>query len=124
MGRAVALLQQLLPSWWGKLLVITLLGFAATGFIMTITLCSSAATKHVVENPWSPVWLQNQLGLTILLVALLGIVFIRGFKDAIWLAVILAWSFLFLTACIITASVIEIIHNPQVLTTCPDLKPE
>lgn len=113
---SVALLQKLLPSWWGKMLVITLLGFAATGFIMTITLCASDAAKHVVENPWSPAWLQNQLGLTIFLVALLGVVFLKGFKDAIWLSVILAWTFLFLTACILAASIIEIIHNPQVVS--------
>ncbi|MBX9878463.1 MAG: hypothetical protein K2Y22_08390 [Candidatus Obscuribacterales bacterium] len=113
---SVALLQKLLPSWWGKLLVITLLGFASTGFLMTITLCSSDAAKHVIENPWSPVWLQNQLVLTVFLVAFLGAVFLKGFKDAIWLAVILAWSFLFLTACVFAAALNEIIHHPQVIT--------
>ncbi len=58
---SIAILEDLLPSWWGKLLVLSLLGFATTDFIMTITLCSSDAAKHVVENPWAPSWLQNQM---------------------------------------------------------------
>lgn len=114
---SVSMLQDLLPNWWGKLLVICLLGFATTGFMMTITLCSSDAAKHIVDNPLAPDWLQNQLGLTLILVALLGAVFIKGFKDAIWVAVILVWSYLLLTGVIIGAGLLQIFSNPIHLNT-------
>lgn len=113
---SVALLQDLLPSWWGKLLVICLLGFASTGFIMTITLCSSDAAKHVVDNPWAPQWLQNQLGLTIFLILLLGAIFLKGFKEAIGLAVILVWIYLALTAAVIGSSILEIVQHPSAIS--------
>ncbi len=109
---SVSMLQDLLPNWWGKLLVICLLGFAVTGFMMTITLCSSDAAKHIVENPVAPQWLQHQLGLTLLLVAFLGAIFIKGFKDAIWVAVILVWSYLILTGAVIAVGLFHIFRDP------------
>ncbi len=113
---SIAILEDLLPSWWGKLLVLSLLGFATTDFIMTITLCSSDAAKHVVENPFTPSWLHNQMALSLLLIAILGCVFLKGFKDAIWLSVLLVWSYLALTGAVIAAGIFEIMHAPQILS--------
>ena len=84
---SLSVLEERLPRWRGKAVVLCLLGFAATSFIITITLSAADATAHIVENPFVPHWMDHPIVVTCLLVAVLGAIFLKGFSEAIWLAV-------------------------------------
>ena len=96
---SIAMLERLLSWWRGKLFVLALLGFVATDFVITITLSAADATAHVVENPFAPGFLEGQaVAVTLVLVALLGAVFLKGFGEAIGIAVVLVGVYLALNA--------------------------
>src|SRR6188508_2621744 len=98
---SISLLEERLPRWRGKLAVLCLLGFAATGFIITITLSAADATAHIVQNPLAPGWMHHKLLVTIALLILLGGVLLKGFKEAIWVAVIVVGVYLLLNMVVI-----------------------
>ncbi|HEV8059644.1 MAG TPA: amino acid transporter [Gemmataceae bacterium] len=56
---ATGLLERCVHGWTSKLLILALLGFAATDFVITRTLSAADAAEHLVHNP-SP-WLQERL---------------------------------------------------------------
>jgi hypothetical protein len=99
---SIAMLERLLSFWQGKLFVLTLLGFAATDFLITITLSAADASTHLVENPHFASALQShQLVITLILVALLGAVFLKGFLEAVGVAVVLVGIYLALNVVVV-----------------------
>jgi hypothetical protein len=110
---SISMLEDLLPRWRGKAFVLVLLGFAATDFVITITLSAADATEHVIHNPFVPAVFDHPVGLTLVLLALLGAVFLKGFKEAIGLAVAIVAAYLSLNVIIIVWGVREIMGHPE-----------
>jgi len=48
---ATAMVEQSCPGWRGKILVLTLLGFAAADFVITRSLSVADAATHLIHNP-------------------------------------------------------------------------
>ncbi|WP_104173617.1 amino acid transporter [Arthrobacter sp. Y81] len=110
---SIAMLERLMPRWGGKLLVLVLLGFAATDFMITMTLSAADATAHVIQNPIVPAWLQGQnVAVTLFLLALLAAVFLRGFKEAIGVAVTLVALYLGLNLVVVLTTLFEVFTHP------------
>ena len=105
---SISMLEHLLSRWKGKLFVLVLLGFVATDFVITITLSAADATAHIVENPFTPELLKHQLGVTLVLVEFLGAIFLRGFKEAIGIAVILVFAYLLLNLVVVGFGLYEV----------------
>ncbi|WP_330299848.1 amino acid transporter [Streptomyces sp. NBC_00503] len=113
---SIAMLERLLSFWKGKLFVLTLLGFAATDFLITITLSAADATAHMVENPHLTSTLHgHEVLITLILVALLGAVFLKGFSEAIGVAVVLVASYLALNVVVIGVGMWQVISEPHVI---------
>jgi hypothetical protein len=113
---SIAMLERLLSWWSGKLFVLVLLGFAATDFIITMTLSAADATAHVLENPFVPRLLEgHQVGVTLFLLGLLGAVFLKGFGEAIGIAVGLVAIYLTLNLVVVVVALEHVLTSPQVL---------
>jgi hypothetical protein len=109
---SISMLETLLSRWKGKMFVLVLLGFVATSFVITITLSAADATAHIIENPYVHHYLpflDHPVIVTLVLIALLGAVFLKGFNEAIGLAVGIVAIFLVLNVITITRGFYEII---------------
>jgi len=112
---SIAMLERLLSFWKGKLFVLALLGFAATDFIITMTLSAADGAAHVVENPHIPAsWHGHNMIITLVLLALLAAVFLRGFGEAIGIAVGLVATYLALNAVVIVVGLVKVFHDTSV----------
>lgn len=113
---SIAMLERLLSWWQGKLFVLVLLGFVATDFIITITLSGADATAHVLENPYVPHALEgHHVGVTLVLIALLGLVFLKGFGEAIGIAVALVGVYLALNVIVVGDSLLHVARHPELV---------
>jgi hypothetical protein len=117
---SIGMLANLVSGWPGKLLVLTLLGFAATDFVITKTLSAADASEHLINNPIWPLDHANQaaedrqrLAVTMGLLVLLGAVFLRGFREVIGLAVVLVGAYLLLNAVVVGAGLAYLAGHPD-----------
>jgi len=113
---SIAMLENLLSGWKGKGLVLVLLGFAATDFVITMTLSAADAAKHAVENPYlHPVLGHHQILVTLAILTVLAAVFLKGFGEAIGLAAAAALPYLALNLIVLGRGLVEVIAHPELL---------
>ncbi|HEY9886488.1 MAG TPA: hypothetical protein V6C96_04430, partial [Vampirovibrionales bacterium] len=113
---SIAMCEKLFPGWKGKTSVLLLLGFAATDFVITMTLSAADATAHIIENPFVPEVFHHKVLLTLLLLTFLGFIFMLGFKEAISLSVGIVVVYLLLNIVVICDGFIHIFQNPELLS--------
>jgi hypothetical protein len=118
---SISMLERLLSFWRGKVLVLCLLGFVATGWLVTITLSAADAAVHVVENPLVPSILHNQEVLvTLILLAALGVIFLKGFEEAIGIAIFIVGAYLILNLLVVGVGFYQIATHPQQIVRWQD----
>jgi hypothetical protein len=112
---SIAMLEQMFPGWTGKLVVLVLLGFATTDFVITMTLSAADAAAHFIHNPYCPPGMRSQMGFTLLLLAILGAIFLMGFKQAIKIAVVLVGVYLLLNAIVSLVGIFHVLEQPRLI---------
>ena len=114
---SIALLENLLAGWKGKALVLVLLGFATTDFVITMTLSAADAAKHAIENPiFHPMLGDHAVIVTLVILIVLAIVFLFGFSEAIGLATAAAVPYLLLNLVVLGRAAFEVITHPEFVT--------
>jgi hypothetical protein len=113
---SISMLERLLPGWKGKLFVLVLLGFAATGFVITMTLSAADAAVHAVENSLlHQIFGDHKILVTLGLLAMLAVVFLVGFSEAIGVALLIGGPYLMLNAVLIVYGLTQITQREGVL---------
>ncbi len=107
--------ETVLKGWAGKSCVLILLGFAATDFVFTITMCASDASAHIVENPWFPHFPLDRIILTVGMILILGGVFLKGFGEAIRISVWLVAAYLLVNLVTLTVCVQKLLLHQDLV---------
>jgi hypothetical protein len=140
---SMAIIEHVIHGWKGKILILVLLGFAATNFVFTRTLSTADATVHIVNNPswqptidslaraglearsayhssfWQTIWSywDRQLVITLVLLVLYCLfipIFWRGFtKRLVQVAAVLVSSYLFLTLIILLSGFVFLLRHSE-----------
>jgi hypothetical protein len=110
---SIALLESLFNGWMSKIFVLILLGFAATDFVITMTLSAADAARHAIANPYLHPYVGNaQIIVTFGLLMLLAAVFLSGFREAINLATVVAVPYLLLNMIVLIRGMWQIVLEP------------
>ncbi|MFM9197963.1 MAG: amino acid transporter, partial [Planctomycetia bacterium] len=116
---SIGMIERMFRGWTGKFVVLVLIGFAATDFVITKTLSAADAAAHLISNPLyaaaTPAWLQGQMAITMFLLVLLGGMFLRGYGEVVGVAMVLVIAFLGLSLVIVTASLWFLLTHPTLL---------
>ncbi|MFL6448940.1 MAG: amino acid transporter [Bryobacteraceae bacterium] len=112
---SIAMLEKLFPAWGGKVFMLVLLGFATTDFIITMTLSAADAAAHFNQNPFVPAALKSQMSVTLILLALLGAVFLKGFREAIGIATLLVGVYLGLNVIVTAVALWEVLVHASLI---------
>jgi hypothetical protein len=117
---SISMLERLLSWWQGKMLVLVLISFVLTAFVVTITISASDAAAHITENPFGRVLASHEIPITLGLIVLLGLFFLRGFAEAIGVAVGIVALYLALNVIVLARAYWEIGLHPALLDTWRD----
>jgi len=116
---SIGMIERMFSGWGAKLVVLVLIGFAATDFVITKTLSAADAAAHLISNPLYedhvPTWLQGQMPTTMFLLVLLGAMFLKGYGEVVGLAAVLCTAFLGLSFVVVVASVFYLVTHPALL---------
>ena len=116
---SIGMIERMFSGWGAKLVVLVLIGFAATDFVITKTLSAADAAAHLISNPLYethvPVWLQGQMPTTMFLLVLLGAMFLKGYGEVVGVATVLVIAFLGLSFIVVATSVFDLLTHPTLL---------
>ena len=110
---SISMLERLLSWWQGKILVLVLISFVLTAFVVTITISASDAAAHITENPFGRFLAGHEIPITLGLILLLGVFFMRGFSEAIGLAIGIVAAYLSLNVVVLARAYWEIGLHPS-----------
>jgi hypothetical protein len=120
---SISMLEALLSRWKGKLFVLALLGFVATDFVITITLSAADASEHIIHNPFVEEhlhFLDHPVPVTLFLIFILAAIFLKGFKEAIGIAVFLVIAYLLLNLIVVGVGLYQVFTHPEYLNNWKD----
>lgn len=114
---SIALLENLFSGWTSKIMVLVLIGFAATDFVITMTLSAADAARHAISNPYlHPFAGSSHMRVTLFLLLLLAIVFIAGFREAIRLAYVIAVPYMLLNLIVLLWCSAKLVAQPSLMS--------